>query len=59
VSTVSSLFGLALHGDVKRNGRRITGQAIDEIGDSYVFRCDRVRTCDVPVSTAGARSPGW
>jgi hypothetical protein len=58
VFSVLSFMGLALHGDVKRNGRRITGQAIDEIGDSYVFRCDRVRTCDVPVPTAGASSPG-
>jgi hypothetical protein len=62
VSTVlseSSLFGLALYGDVKRNGGRITGQAIDEGGDSYVFRCNQVGTCEVPMSTAGAPSAGW
>jgi hypothetical protein len=59
VSAVSSPFGLALYGDVKRNGRRITGQGINDTGSSFVFRCDRVRTCEVAAPIAGAPSAGW
>jgi hypothetical protein len=61
VSGLTSPFGLAFDGDVKKKGRRIQGDGVNEGGSSFVFRCDRARTCVVPTlgaPAAAAWSPG-
>ncbi len=59
VSKSDAAFGLAFEGAVKRQGRRLTGQAVNDSGISFVFRCDRARACELPLSTQGAPKASW
>jgi hypothetical protein len=52
-------FGLAFDSAIKRQGRRIVGQGISDFGTSFIFRCDRVRSCEVPLTVQGGAAPSW
>jgi hypothetical protein len=52
-------LGVAFEGAVRRGGRTIRGQAVTETGVSFVFRCSRASSCEVPLSTLGAPAATW
>lgn len=56
VSPLDSPFGFAVEGTVRDSGRVILGQAVDDVGSSFMFRCTRARSCELPLSTQGAPS---
>jgi hypothetical protein len=59
VSRSDAAFGLAFDGEIKRRGRRLVGEGVNEFGNSFFFRCDRVRSCELPLSSEGERAPSW
>jgi hypothetical protein len=59
VSATDAEFGLAFDGDVRRQGRRIVGEGINDTGSSFVFRCVRVDSCSLPQSAQRSRAPTW
>ena len=50
-------FGLAFDAAIKRQGRRIVGEGVNDTGTSFFFRCSRVPTCEVPATVQ--RAPAW
>lgn len=59
VSTSAAPFGLTFEGAVRRAGRVILGQAVNETGISFIFRCARAPSCVVPAATLGAPTASW
>jgi hypothetical protein len=59
VSRSDAAFGLAFDGEIKRRGRRLVGEGVNEFGNSFFFRCDRVRSCELPLSSEEERAPSW
>jgi hypothetical protein len=59
VSRSDAELGLAFDSEVKRRGRRLVGEGINEFGDSFFFRCDRVRSCELPPSSQGDGARSW
>jgi hypothetical protein len=58
-TTSESGLGLAFDSKIKRRGRRLLGEAVSETGTSFMFRCDRARTCELPAPAQRARAPSW
>lgn len=59
VSPLDGPYGFAVEGAVRKNGRVILGQAVDDLGSSFMFRCTRDPSCELPLSTQGSPSATW
>jgi hypothetical protein len=59
VTTSAAEFGLTFEGAVRRAGRIIIGQAVNDTGISFIFRCNRATSREVPLSTLGAPAASW
>ena len=59
VSPLEGPYGLAVAGAVKKKGRVIEGQAVDDVGSSFMFRCTRAQSCSLPLSPQGLPADSW
>jgi hypothetical protein len=59
VTTSEAGLGLAFDSKIKQRGRRLLGEAVSEAGMSFVFRCDRKRTCSLAQAAERAPAPSW
>ncbi len=41
-------FGISFHGEVNNHGSEIKGNAVNEFGDTFVFKGKRIAKCQVP-----------
>lgn len=55
-SPASGSLGIAFHGSTKHDGNKINGNAINEFGDTFVFKGDRNDLCTDNLKTQSTNS---
>jgi hypothetical protein len=52
-------FGLAFDGTVRQQGHRIRAEGVNDFGTSFILRCERVASCEVPAAPQSKGATTW